>query len=83
MDFKDKSTKQNRVVEVKTPERHLHPTARKFLGGQKSWLKKYIRFIYTDIKFTIKRYNKWWLDFYLPDGKGLEDLLNYLQISKI
>jgi uncharacterized protein YdaL len=35
VDFKDKSTKQNRVVEVKTPERHLHPTARKFLGGQK------------------------------------------------
>ena len=35
MDFKDKSTKQNRVVEVKTTERHLHPTAKKFLGGQK------------------------------------------------
>lgn len=33
---------------------------------------KNIRFIYTDIKFTIKeRYNKWWLDFYLPDGKRI------------
>lgn len=35
VDFKDKSTKQNRVVEVKIPERHLYPTARKFLRGQK------------------------------------------------